>query len=68
MKLWTFAVVLAQLYLLPANGFIFTYDLPAEFTDGIAQMPINRSENPWTHWYDVDQVDTPFLVLKHSGK
>ena len=62
MKIFFISSVLAFFYLLPTKAFIYTYDLPLEFTDGVAQMPINRSENPWTHWYDVDQV---FFILSH---
>lgn len=62
MMLWLLLAFLASIYLLPAAGFIYTYDLPSEFTGGVAQMPINRSENPWTHWYDVDQVHLDYTL------
>lgn len=49
--------VLLLSFLAPTSqtSFLYTYKLPTVFTDG-AKLPIDRSENPWTTWYDVDQV------------
>ena len=35
---------------------LYTYELPSKFTEGVAEMPIDRAENAWTIWYDTDQV------------
>ena len=44
------------LLLAAAQPRIYTYDLPHEFTQGIAEMPLDRPEQQWTTWYDTDQV------------
>lgn len=35
---------------------LYTYELPWEYTEEVANMPIDREEYPWTSWYDLDQV------------
>lgn len=46
---------------------IHTYDLPREFSQGIAEMPLDRQTSPWTTWYDTDQVGMgPHLVHLRS--
>ena len=44
------------LLLVAAQPLIYTYDLPLEFTQGVADMPLDRPEQQWTAWYDTDQV------------
>lgn len=56
-----FMSAVAYLLLLPvslvaAQALIYTYELPTEFTQGIAEMPLDRPEQQWTIWYDTDQV------------
>lgn len=59
------ALALTCLSLAHAYGppYIYTYDLPKEFTEDIASMPLNRTKDPWIIWYDMDQVS--LAVVKH---
>ena len=49
-------LLLLPVSLVAAQALIYTYELPAEFTQGIAKMPLDRPEQEWTIWYDTDQV------------
>ena len=57
-RLWTIILVLGLACGSSKAAKIYTYDMPKEFTDNVADMPINRTEEAYSIWYDTDQVQT----------
>lgn len=61
MQIYMLTIYLTALHA-AAEPFIYTYHLPLEYTDGVAIMPVARAANPWTMWYDTDQVSSKRLL------